>query len=584
MTTENLASNLSERLLSRLVALGVTDVVVAPGSRSQALALAAARLEILGLIRLHVRVDERSAAFTALGIALETGRPAPVIVTSGTAVLNLIPATAEAHHASVPMVLLTADRPSNLHGVGSSQTTRQFDMVPHLFRLQRDVQVVSENTALVSEGVRAFSVSLADQAWAAAMGQGNGKPGPVQLNLAFTEPLSGDSGVEDILALATGGSDMQPAQSGHESHVKRSVELVADGKTLVVAGHGAGANAALVAEALAAPLIAEVTSGAHFGPNLIVHYRQLLNETDSVSGAGLSAGIERVVVFGVPTLSREVPKLIASVSTVVLATGKHPELFNPTHREVQIADRVVVSEATDGAYAVADRVLAAWVAADQRVARQVDDSLPAPDLELAANTHFKAQAEFVKRELEIDRTPVTRQSLAQSVWQATWPPDRLVLGASQLIRELDGVASGRRVTVRSNRGLAGIDGTLSTAIGVAQTKPRTEPGITRVLLGDLTLLHDMSALFLNPQEEKPRLQVIVGNDGGGKIFDQLEVATTADPAAFDRTIFVQHHQTFADIAQGFGWDYVSTNQRGELDRLLTTPVSGPTIIEVMLER
>ncbi|MGB3413759.1 MAG: thiamine pyrophosphate-binding protein, partial [Microbacteriaceae bacterium] len=120
METNNQNSEFAERFLAQLIRRGVKHLVVCPGSRSQALALAAARYESEGLITLHVRVDERSAAFLALGIAVETGMPAPVIVTSGTAVLNLHPAVTEAHHAGVAMLLLTADRPAEMHGIGSS--------------------------------------------------------------------------------------------------------------------------------------------------------------------------------------------------------------------------------------------------------------------------------------------------------------------------------------------------------------------------------------------------------------------------------------------------------------------------------
>ena len=126
-------------LLSEFVREGVRDVVVAPGSRSQALALAAAELERVGAIRLHVRIDERGAAFLALGTAIESGRPAVVVTTSGTAVANLHPAVLEAHHSGVPLIICSADRPAELRGIRSNQTTMQPGIFAGAVRLERDV-------------------------------------------------------------------------------------------------------------------------------------------------------------------------------------------------------------------------------------------------------------------------------------------------------------------------------------------------------------------------------------------------------------------------------------------------------------
>ena len=123
------------------------------------------------------------------------------------------------------------------------------------------------------------------------------------------------------------------------------------------------------------------------------------------------------------------------------------------------------------------------------------------------------------------RRPLDRELLVDAVWRATWPHDRLVFGSSRLVRVADAVLGGKKVPVHANRGLAGIDGTIATATGIAlASQAGGAPGVTRVLLGDLAFLHDVGALLLPPDEDEPRLQVIVGNDGGGTIFDGLEVA------------------------------------------------------------
>src|SRR5690554_154893 len=179
------ASDFAVSLLAEFLRLGVRDVVLSPGSRSQALALAAAEFEKAGRLRLHVRIDERVAAFVALGLAVESGLPVLVVTTSGTAVANLHPAVLEAHHSGVPLVLLTADRPAELRGIGSNQTTDQHGLFGTGIRFVRDIEAPSHGGH-----DRSTVAGLVREALSAALGH-SGPGGPVQLNLAFREPLSG---------------------------------------------------------------------------------------------------------------------------------------------------------------------------------------------------------------------------------------------------------------------------------------------------------------------------------------------------------------------------------------------------------
>jgi 2-succinyl-5-enolpyruvyl-6-hydroxy-3-cyclohexene-1-carboxylate synthase len=203
----------------------------------------------------------------------------------------------------------------------------------------------------------------------------------------------------------------------------------------------------------------------------------------------------------------------------------------------------------------------------------VTDADVAPDVSAPAGAHARA-------ELAAVRAPVTRRALAEAVWRATWPHDRLILGASRLIREVDKVAPGKRIRVHANRGLAGIDGTIATGIGVALANPDT--GTTRVLLGDLAFLHDAGALQFGAGEQRPRVQVIVGNDGGGTIFDVLEVAHSAGPG-FERVLYTPQQAPVEALAAAYGWEYRRADTRGSLDQALTAS-AGPTIIEVPLPR
>ena len=265
------ATDFSIALLSEFVRLGVRDLVLCPGARSQALALAAAELERADSIRLHVRTDERSAGFLSVGLTLETGLPTLIVVTSGTAVANLHPAVLEAHHAGVPMILLTADRPAELRGIRSNQTTVQSGLFGVATRMCLDVP------APVGEPDEAgIAVALARQAMDAATGVLSTAPGPAQLNLAFREPLSAALPADSTWVAPTPGVGPAPAAS-----TDGPTMLLAPGpRTVVIAGDGAGPAAEELAHAGGWPLLAEVCSGARFGPNLIVHYRELLGGGD----------------------------------------------------------------------------------------------------------------------------------------------------------------------------------------------------------------------------------------------------------------------------------------------------------------
>jgi 2-succinyl-5-enolpyruvyl-6-hydroxy-3-cyclohexene-1-carboxylate synthase len=555
------ASLFAVALLDEFVRLGVRDVVLSPGSRSQALALAVAELELAGRIRLRVRLDERGAGFLALGLAVETRTPVLVVTTSGTAVANLHPAVLEAHHSGVPLIVVTADRPAELRGIGANQTTRQPGIFGAAVRASIDVVAPTGRA-----GEAASAVELAREAVAAA-GASVISTGPVHLNVAFTEPLSS---VVDL------PSPSEPVVYAAPRLRGDALPIYQAPGTVVVAGHGAGEVAEATARALGAPLLAEVSSGAHFGPNLVVAYRELLATAD------FGDRVERVIVFGHPTLSREIPALIQrpDVATVVVRSSAFDD-YNPGHAVGTFADAVRVLGEPDDSRA-GRAWLGRWVTTSRALLEQQD----APDVALAVSSEPSAQAAFSRQVLAGLRAPVTRRALVEAVWRMTWPHDRLVLGASRLIREADRVVPGKKIVVHANRGLAGIDGTIATATGIAlasQAEQASAAGITRVLLGDLTLLHDAGSLLFGAGEPRPRIQVVVGNDGGGTIFDSLEVAATAPASALDRVMLTEQTASIEQLAAAYGWDYRRVANRGELDAALTA-TDAPTIVEVPLTR
>jgi 2-succinyl-5-enolpyruvyl-6-hydroxy-3-cyclohexene-1-carboxylate synthase len=543
----NSSTDFAVALLGEFVAQGVRDVVLCPGSRSQALALAAAEYERAGLLRLRVRIDERVAGFLALGMAVETRLPVLVITTSGTAVANLHPAALEAHHAGVPLILLTADRPDELRGIGSNQTTEQVGLFGAAVSWLRDVQA-PDHSGFDPE----LPGELARESFSAAIGHSS-TPGPVQLNLAFREPLSGP--VEALAAVVP--------QEG-PSVVRAATPIAPAPHTVVIAGDAAGPDAEQLARELGVPLVAEVSSGSRFGPNLVVSYRELLRDPE------FGGRVQRAIVFGHPTLSREIPALLQREDVEALVVrGTAAEAYNPGHRATVVAGPLTVDAPPDDS-----REARAWLGTWVQASRALLEPTSAP----AAGTSLD------REQLTAFRTPLARPYLVERVWQATWPHDRLVLGASRLIREADGVVPGKKIPVHSNRGLAGIDGTIATGIGIAlASQAAGAAGVTRVLLGDLTALHDIGALLFGTGEVRPRIQLIVGNDGGGTIFDSLEVTASADGEPFDRVQYTPQSVSFSALAAAYGWEYRRAENVGELDEALA-PSESPTLIEVPLPR
>ncbi|WP_318279067.1 2-succinyl-5-enolpyruvyl-6-hydroxy-3-cyclohexene-1-carboxylic-acid synthase [Agrococcus baldri] len=552
------AAAYADRLVASLAAAGVADVVVCPGSRSQAIALAAARAAREGSLALHVRIDERSAAFLALGLARETGSPAAIVVTSGTALANLHPAMLEAHHSDVPLIAVTADRPAELQGIRANQTTAQAGIFGEAARVVIDVGADALHDP-EGDAVRAVRLSLGwrdGEPGAGARGDAlHTEPGPVQLNVAFRDPLSGGEPVEARPVEAVGRPPV-PTATLHPAP-----------RTVVIAGADAGPAAVDLAEAIGAPLIAEPTSGARFGRALVPHGRDVI--------AQLGDEVRRVVVVGHPTLARAVTALIRrpDVEVVVLGRANQDNVRGGGTTAV-LTGRIEVEPFEHEAEGVGGAWVETWLAAGRALAAERDGGA-APDSGLSRSAYARA-------ELAEGRTAVTRRELVTQAWDRTWPHDRLVVAASRLIRELDAWAGPKAVTARANRGLAGIDGTVSTASGIAIAHERSgAPGLTRLLIGDLALLHDANGLHVPPGEPRPRLQIIVGNDRGGSLFELLEVAGSADRGDFERVLRTPHEVDLEHLAAAYGWPYERVTDRAGLRRALSQ--ARPGIIEAVLE-
>ncbi len=493
---------LGSTILDALIGAGVTDLVLAPGSRSAALALAVERADREGRIRLHVRIDERVAAFTALGLGKASGRTAAVVTTSGTAVANLVPAAMEATTGGLPLLLITADRPAYAVGTGASQTGEQVGLF---------------GTTVLGV-VRLSSDSGTPDAWAAgvhravalAEGRRTRQPGAVQLNVEFEAPMVGELPPSRQRPLDVARS------AGHEA-----VELDAR-RTVVLAGDAppaVGAEARALAEVSGAPLLAEPTSNARSGGNAVAAYRHALLE--------LADEIERVVVFGHPTLSRPVSALLASNHSEVVIVSDKATWIDPGHRAAVVADRVVL-DPQDPAW------LERWRSATW----------------------------------EPPRGGFTQRHVADAVLASLGQGDDLMFGSSSIIRAAD-VSPIRDDAPRTyaNRGLAGIDGTIATATGLALANGRP----MTVLLGDLTAQHDLGALVRPPSEPWPqRLRVVVVDDQGGSIFRKLEQGAPEYAHAFDRVFLTPQGADLAAVATALGWRSVTVSDATALDAALAS--------------
>jgi 2-succinyl-5-enolpyruvyl-6-hydroxy-3-cyclohexene-1-carboxylate synthase len=565
----NPATAFARVLIDELVRGGVTDAVLAPGSRSAPVALALADAEAAGQLRLHVRIDERTAAFLALGLAKASSRPVPVLTTSGTAAAHLHAAVLEASHSGVPLLALTADRPPELRGTGANQTIEQAGLYGTAVRWAVDVGVPEQGRA---EAQNRYWRSVVARALLVARGSLSADPGPVHLNLALREPLLPDDGAPGGRAGPPAGpwagrADGAPWTRAAGPAVVRGVGLgtagsAGAGRTLVVAGDAppaVGRGAAVVAGQRGWPVLAEPSSGAW-------------GATGAVRGGPLLLGArewlaahrpDRVLVVGRPTLSRPVAALLADpeveVETFVPGPrwpdpGRVSATVGPVALDPGSALRDPAARTAAGDWATA------WATAAARVGAAVDaelDDVPGPGL--------------------------TAARLARDL-VATLPAGALlVLGSSTPVRDVDRLAAPRPgLTVLANRGVAGIDGTISTAIGAALAHQGAGGGPAFALMGDLTFLHDLTGLLTGEGEPLPDLTVVVPDNDGGGIFAQLEPGQPRYEAGYRRVFGTPHGRDLVAVARALGWAATAVSGPGQLVAALGA--GGPRVVVVRTDQ
>ena len=491
MTSTALARSIVQSCLDS----GAEQVVIAPGSRNAPLSWAFAQAEKAGLIKIQVRIDERDAGFLALGIAKATKKPVPVVVTSGSAVANLLPAIVEAFHSAVPVIVLSADRPASARGKSAPQTINQFGLFGTFVKSTIDVTAGKSSSLEISKVIDS-TVS--------------GRPGPVQVNVQFEMPLMPDENEMDWHPKAPSLNSI----SKTECHQK---EIEVSGHGIFVVGDNSDPEAVQeinqISQEIGWPIIWEPTANAHMLPNAISHGVVLLQ-------ADVAPKVDVVVTLGTVGLSRAILGLLKSVPThlAIHSAAAGSDLPDPVSSANEILECVPKLETK-----IDPEWLQQWQTLDNKAANVVETAL-------AANT-------------------LTGPSAAQVVWNQAGQDDQLFVAASWPVRHLESHAGTRNgLQVFGNRGANGIDGLISTATGVAiGTKKRTV-----LLMGDIAFLHDLGGLNLGEGQEQPNLTIVVLDNNGSGIFSQLEQGAAEYQEHYEKVFGTPHGKDLWVIAESLG--------------------------------
>ncbi|PRQ10656.1 2-succinyl-5-enolpyruvyl-6-hydroxy-3-cyclohexene-1-carboxylic-acid synthase [Corynebacterium sp. 13CS0277] len=524
-------------VVGELLRAGISDVVLCPGSRNAPLALAAVSAPGLTV---HTRIDERAASFLALGMARVQRRPVAVIMTSGTAVANCVPAMIEAYYANVPLVVLSADRPARLHHTGASQTIEQAE----LFRGYAVETTIGADTDPEAAAAIAAEVLGAQR---------------VHLNVEFDDPLVGTTlpAANEFPALAR----PRPA-TGRDYGV---VDVDLGRKTLVVAGDDAWRVDGLED----VPTIAEPSAPAPYHPVHPLAAGIFAKEQISTPGDGQAEYVvdtkpEHIIIVGHPTLHRAVLRLLADPDIAVTVLSRSEEVTRPGGRDVAVATRV-----------------------------RATGSIPSQWLKICEAASELA-AEAVREVLDSKEFGFSGLHAAAAVADTLAVGDTLVVGASNPVRDMSFVGVPfDGVDTFTPRGAAGIDGTVSQTFGVALATQALYPELLRpprtvALVGDVTFLHDIGGLLVPQGNRRPEnLTIVIANDDGGGIFETLEVGHEGLRDAFEQCFATPHAADIESLCAGFGVTYARAESLQELIEALIDTIDagdGVTIIEARITR
>jgi 2-succinyl-5-enolpyruvyl-6-hydroxy-3-cyclohexene-1-carboxylate synthase len=501
----NPSTLLARVIVRQIIEAGVTDVVISPGSRNAPLSIAFHQASVKGLIKLHVRIDERTAAFFALGIAKASGRPVPIVCTSGTAVANYHPAVLEASHTNVPLLVLTADRPASLRKTGANQTTEQ--------------------ARIFGKAVRYFA-DVSGSVYPMELPFNSLQSGPVHLNIQFEEPLVGDKSDNWLNDLTISAPKVFDRKTPGTFYTKST-------RGVLVIGHDRGGLSAdavrRFAEELGWPVIAEDPLTFK---NATSHASVFL--TSKTIAEDLAP--DTVVVIGRTTLSRSINAFIKMA-----------------RKEIVIDPRMATVDS-------------------DRMANQKFLQLPKVEVQPADADYAEKWKKYSLRAMKMvaDISQWSEALIAREIGSAIPAGTSLFVSSSRPIRDIEGFASARiGVETFANRGLAGIDGNISTALGIASQRKETI-----ALLGDLGFLHDLTGLIHN---EAINLKIFVINNDGGGIFSTL---SQRGVAGFEEVFGTPHGKDLAAIANAMGVPAKNISNQAELKAEIATPVKGVSVVVI----
>ncbi|MDI2031413.1 2-succinyl-5-enolpyruvyl-6-hydroxy-3-cyclohexene-1-carboxylic-acid synthase [Saccharopolyspora sp. TS4A08] len=532
----NPSTDQANAIVDELIRCGAREAVLCPGSRNAPLAFALHRADSERRLRLHVRIDERSAGFLATGLAMRAGGPVPVVCTSGTAAANLHPAVLEADHAGLPLVAITADRPVELRGTGAGQTIDQHGLFGSALRCFAEMPTAG------SSGSRHWRTTV-DRVVSCALGSLSHDPGPVQLNVPLREPL-----VPDHLDEPAGGDTGRAAGLAWSAVVPGgsfagALPLSPGAPTLVIAGQGGAGPVPPELPVLAEPGSPLWHRSLRSGPLLLA---------EALSGRADQLLPEQVVVLGRPTMHRSVQRLLADDRVAVFAVPHSSgDRFRPVWTDVPGTVRAVggLPSGWEPPPEFGDR----WRFADRSACAAID-------------------------RVESPRT--TGPQVARALLAGVPPGSQVFAGPSNAIRDIALAADPRPdVAVLANRGVAGIDGVVSSAVGAALT----HDGPSYALLGDLTFLHDSNGLLIGPDEPVPQLTIVVANDDGGSIFTVLEQGAAAYAPAFERIFGTPQRVDIAGLCAACGIEHVLADDPTDLAAELVG-AAGIRVVEVRVDR
>ncbi|CAB4878647.1 unannotated protein [freshwater metagenome] len=499
----NESTSLARVIVRQIIEAGITDVVISPGSRNAPLSFAFFAASQKGLIKLHTRIDERTAAFFALGLAKASNRAVPIVCTSGTAVANYHPAVLEAHHTNTPLLVLTADRPARLRKTGANQTTEQARIFGKSVRYFSDI-----SGAVFPMELPLYSLAS----------------GPVHLNVQFEEPLSADTD-------STWLDEINVAPRNVKSTKAPSVLKVKSERGVLIVGHDRGGftveEVNKFADQLGWPLLSEDPLSLK---NAIAHASLFLGST----AIAKELTPKTVIVIGRTTLSRSINTFIASADKQIVIDSRIATVDTDRYADKRFTQiPTLESNQSDSEW------LEKWQKFSVRTAKELE-------------------------KISQWSEPVLARTIAATIKTGT----TLFVSSSRPIRDIEAFADARSdIETFANRGLAGIDGNISTAIGIATARKATV-----ALLGDLSFLHDLTGLI---HAEKPNLLILVIDNNGGGIFSTL---THRGSDGFESIFGTPHDLDLSAVANALKIKTSTVNTVDQLTKELFQPIDGLRIV------